>query len=85
MNDFKNPESVKITDAWTVLNDEGSTMFGVYIVRISAENGFGGKGSDEYLLLYDMLLQTYFKHTKGEELDLDFSLLNEAISDYVKQ
>ena len=85
VNDFKNPESVKITDAWTVLNDEGSTMFGVYIVRISAENGFGGKGSDEYLLLYDMLLQTYFKHKKGEELDLDFSLLNEAISDYVKQ
>lgn len=84
INDFKNPESVKITEAWTALKDDGSTMYS-YIVRISAENGFGGKGSDDYLLLYDMLLPTSYKYKKGEELDLDFSLLNEAISDYVKQ
>lgn len=85
INDFKNPESVKITDAWTVLNDDGSTMFGAYIVRISAENGFGGKSTDEYLLKTNRLWSASYMFQKGEELGSDYSVLNEAISDYVKQ
>lgn len=85
VNDFKNPESVKITDAWTVLNDDGSTMFGAYIVRISAENGFGGKSTDEYLLKLNRLWSASYMFQKGEELGSDFSVLNEAISDYVKK
>lgn len=50
IDDFKNPDSVKVLDVAFIEVDEDSAISDFWVVEVQAENGFGGVGSAVYYM-----------------------------------
>lgn len=81
IDDFKNPDSVKVLDVAFIEVDEDSTISDFWVVEVQAENGFGGVGSAVYYMGNSYMYENETGIVPVDGNFFNLQLINQAISE----